>query len=83
MNRVIFVQPLSGYFLELAFSDGLRKIIDIRPFIGKGLSTTLLDETFFWQVAIESGGGIAWPNGYDFCPNFLHDEVPAVALAPV
>jgi hypothetical protein len=26
-------------------------------------------------VEIESGGGIYWPNGYDFCPNFLYEEV--------
>jgi nitrogen fixation protein len=26
----------------------------------------------------QCGGGITWPNGYDFCPNFLRDDVPAV-----
>jgi len=80
MNRVIHVLPLSGYLLE--FEDGLRKTIDVRPFIGDGLSIALQDEAYFRQVAIESGGGIYWPNGYDFCPNFLHDEVPAVSPVP-
>lgn len=23
------------------------------------------------KVSIEPGGGIAWYNGYDFCPNYL------------
>jgi len=27
--------------------------------------------SYFRQVMLEDGGGIAWPNGYDFCPNFL------------
>lgn len=79
MNRVISVKPLDNFMLELVFADGLRKVVNIRPFIGTGVSAALRDEKFFRQVAIESGGGIYWPNGYDFCPNFLHDEVPAVS----
>ena len=64
--------------LELEFADGLRKVIDIRPFIRKGISSALNDELYFQKVMLEDGGGIAWPNGYDFCPNFLRDDVPAV-----
>lgn len=82
MHRVITVTPLPDYKLKLAFEDGTRKVVDIRPFIGKGISSELEDEAFFRQVAIESGGGIYWPNGYDFCPNFLYDEVPAIDLTP-
>jgi len=78
MDRVISVKPLENYLLEIEFEDGLRKVIDIRPFIGEGISAALKDETYFRQVNLEDGGGIAWPNGYDFCPNFLRDDVPAV-----
>jgi len=83
MNRIVKVQPIQKYLLELTFSDGYQKIIDLSPFIDKGLSAALLDEKYFRQVDIESGGGIFWPNGFDFCPNFLRDEVPAVKLAQV
>ena len=78
MNRVMSVNPLDNYLLEITFSDGLIKIIDIAPFIGGGISAVLKDKTYFDQVSCEEGGGIRWPNGYDFCPNFLRDEVPAV-----
>jgi Protein of unknown function (DUF2442) len=78
MERVIFVKPLENYLLEIEFADGLHKVIGIRPFIGKGISAALTDEAYFRQAALEDGGGIAWPNGYDFCPNFLRDDVPAV-----
>jgi hypothetical protein len=77
MDRVISVIPLKNYLLEIEFADGFRKVIDIRPFIKKGISAALVDESYFRQVALEDGGGIAWPNGYDFCPNFLRDDVPA------
>jgi hypothetical protein len=80
MDKVISVNVLENYLLEIEFSDGFRKVIDIRPFIGKGISAALKDESYFCQVTLEDGGGIAWPNGYDFCPNFLRDDVPAVNL---
>jgi len=80
MDRVIFVKPSENYLLEIEFSDGFRKVIDIQPFIGKGISAALKDEAYFQQVDLQDGGGIAWPNGYDFCPNFLRDDVPAVNL---
>ena len=80
MKRVISVKPLSNYLLDLTFSDGFHKIVDLRPYIGPGLSGALREKNYFQQVGLESGGGIYWPNGYDFCPNFLHDEVPAVQV---
>jgi hypothetical protein len=83
MNRVVSVKPLENYLLEIEFVDGLRKVIDIRPYIGKGISAALIDDTYFRHVALEDGGGIAWPNGYDFCPNFLRDDVPAVSTITV
>jgi hypothetical protein len=78
MDRVTAVKPLENYLLEIEFADGFRKVIDIQPFIGKGISAALKDEAYFRQVKLEDGGGIAWDNGYDFCPNFLRDDVPAV-----
>jgi hypothetical protein len=83
MDKVVSVKPLENYRLEIEFSDGLRKVIDIHPFIRKGISAALNDESFFRQVMLEDGGGIAWPNGYDFCPNFLRDDVPAVSVVAV
>jgi len=78
MDKVVSVKALDNYVLEIEFEDGLRKIIDIHPFIGEGISAALKDEAYFRQVKLEDGGGIVWPNGYDFCPNFLRDDVPAV-----
>lgn len=80
MHKVVFVLPLADYMLQLTFEDGTEKVVDLRPYIGKGISAALEDINYFRQVQIESGGGIAWPNGYDFCPNFLYEEVTAVEL---
>jgi len=34
------------------------------------------------ESCLAAPSGIYWPNGYDFCPNFLHDEVPAISPVP-
>jgi hypothetical protein len=82
MHKIIALEPLPDYMLRLVFADGSEKIVDLSPFIGSGLSAALKDEAYFRRVKIESGGGIYWPNGYDFCPNYLYDEVPAVQASP-
>jgi hypothetical protein len=81
MHRIVAIKLLGNYLLDIEFSDGLKKIVDLAPFIGEGISAELLDDAYFRQVEIESGGGIAWPNGYDFCPNFLYSDVPSVEPA--
>mgnify|MGYP001009106092 CR=1 FL=1 len=73
MNRIIAFKVLEDYQIWLQFQDGESKIVDFTKLIGKGVSAPLLDKEYFKQVAIESGGGLAWPNGMDFCPNFLKE----------
>jgi hypothetical protein len=48
------------------------------PLLAKGVSAPPKDEAYFRKVTLEDGGGMAWPNCFDFCPNFLRDDVPAV-----
>ena len=72
MKTVISVKPLENYKLEVIFSDDVRAEVDVNPFIkSQGISQTLRDETFFKTVQIDEAGGVAWSNGFDFCPVFL------------
>lgn len=83
MHRITTFKLVNGYLIEIEFEDGRRKIVDLGPYIGRGIAAQLLDEAYFRQVEIESDGGLAWPNGFDFCPNFLYSDVPAVEPTPV
>ena len=76
MNELVEFEILSDYRIWLKFQDGYEKVVNIRPLIGQGFTKELLDHTNFNRVIIESGGGLAWYNGYDICPNFLR-EIPA------
>lgn len=81
MNEITELKVLSNYRIWLKFSDETKKVVKLRPYIGKGFTAELLDYKNFEQVYIESGGGIAWKNGYDFCPNFLKELSEETAFA--
>ena len=73
MNEVVDLKTLDNYLVWLKFSDGEDKVVNLKPFLGKGFTKELLEPEKFKQIFIEPGGGIAWANGYDFCPNFLRE----------
>ncbi len=79
MHKVISVTALPEYKLKLVFSDDVVKIVDLKPYIGKGISEALINEDYFQKVALESGG-LCWPNGYDFCPIYLYKDIPEARL---
>ncbi|MEX8548540.1 MAG: DUF2442 domain-containing protein [Mucilaginibacter sp.] len=75
MNKIIEINLISDFLLLLKFNNGESKLINFEPLIGKGISAQLLDKDYFSKVSIDNGGGLEWPNGMDFCPNFLKDYV--------
>lgn len=81
MNEIKEFEILPNYQIWMKFQDEFEKVVDFKPFLGKGFTAELLNTDKFKEVFVEEGGGLAWPNGYDFCPNYLHDFVPAVELS--
>ena len=73
MNKIIAFKVLGDYHIWLQFQDGESKTIDFKPIIGKGISAMLLDPEYFKKATIDIGGGLEWPNGMDFCPNYLKE----------
>ncbi|MBK9256342.1 MAG: DUF2442 domain-containing protein [Saprospiraceae bacterium] len=67
--------PIEKHKLIIRFDDGLKKIIDIKPFIKIGISSALLDIEYFKKVKVIDGF-ITWENGFDFCHNFLYNYDP-------
>ena len=80
MNKIIAFKIGEDYQIWLQFQDGASKRVDLKPLIGKGISRLLLDKHYFDQVSIDNGGGLEWPNGMDFCPNFLKEYVSNLEL---
>ena len=80
MNTVTEVHAIKPYVLFVRFSDGVQSEIDVSAFFSKGFAREMLDYEKFCTVRIEEGGGVAWSNGYDVCPNYLKEIALRKAL---
>lgn len=85
MIKVRTVKPVGGFRLAVEFSDdtrGERDFSFIRSESGPMLEP-LKDADYFRRVFVEDGV-LTWPNGYDWDPIALHDEMKdAGELRPV
>ena len=70
--QVTDVEPLEGFVLRLAFSDGSRRDVDVRELLrGPIFEPLRTDPRLFRQVRVDSGT-VTWPNGADIDPVVLH-----------
>jgi hypothetical protein len=67
------VKPLADYKLLITFSNGEVKLLDMTPYLNKGIYAELKDIDKFNDVRI-SFDTIEWPNEIDLDPEFVYDE---------
>jgi hypothetical protein len=81
MIDVIGVCPLGEYKLELEFSDGSVGVHDFSSILNRTgpMVEPLKDPSYFARVFIEDGA-LTWPNGYDWDPIALHEEMETSGL---
>jgi hypothetical protein len=81
MIDVIGVRPLGGFKLEIEFSDGTAGVRDFSFVASKTgpMAEPLKDPAYFARVFIEDGA-LTWPNGYDWDPIALRDEMKQAGL---
>ena len=80
MLDVTEVRYLHDYVLWLRFEDGVQGEVDLFAELEGEIFEPLRDRSFFATVALNPElGTIAWSNGADFAPEFLHSlvRVPA------
>jgi len=72
--RIRSVEPLEGFRLRLAFSDGTERDLDLEAELwGPVFAPLKEDPDLFRQVRVDAElGTIVWPNGADMAPEFLH-----------
>ncbi|MBF0627480.1 MAG: DUF2442 domain-containing protein [Magnetococcales bacterium] len=69
--RISRALPLSGFRLALTLTDGTEIEREIAPLLrGPLFDSVRSDPALFFEVRVE-GGGVAWPNGADLCPDVL------------
>lgn len=73
---MVEARPLTGHRLWLRFADGLAGEINLRAELWGDMFEPLLDPAVFQAGQVDEDlGTVVWPNGADFAPEFLYDEV--------
>lgn len=70
---VVEVSPLPAYRLSLVFSDGMRGIFDMTPYLDTGQYRRLRDPHVFSLVHVDCFTA-SWPGGIDIAPERLYME---------
>ena len=74
--RVKSVQPQPDYKLLLTFSNNEHRVFDVKPYLSKGIFSSLKDTDLFNQVK-QFNGSILWPGDLDLCPDTLYEDSAA------
>ena len=76
--RVVQAHIAGPHIVEVAFNDGRRKKVNLRPLLGRGVFAPLLSIEYFSQMTFDPiAGTIVWPNGADFAPEAIA-ALPAI-----
>ena len=73
--RIKSVTVLPGHRLAVTFQDGVSGVVDfsaVKESKQAGIYAELADEKVFASVSLELGA-LAWPNGADFDPAWMHE----------
>lgn len=79
--HVTEVKCVGEYRLWLRFSDGAEGVVDLAPELYGDVFAPLRDPALFRQVFLTSRT-IEWPNGADFAPEFLRQQLQQTVSVP-
>lgn len=82
MLNVTAVRHVREHVLWLRFNDGREGGVDLGPELDGAVFEPLRDVAVFRQVRVHPElRTIVWPNGADFAPEFLYQQVRALQAA--
>jgi hypothetical protein len=78
--HVVEARYVRGHTVWLRFRDGTAGEIDLGPALQGPIMEPLKDVGFFQRFSIHPEfRTLVWPNGADFAPEFLHENVRVTA----
>ena len=73
---VVDARHVRDHVVWLRFRDGTSGEIDLAPALQGPIMAPLRDVEFFKAFTIHPDfNTLVWPNGADFAPEFLHDNI--------
>lgn len=76
MVRVSAVRVLEGFDVELEFTDGTSRIVDLSRYLNGPIFEPLRNDPELFRSVYVDHGTIVWPNGADICPDVLYHDLP-------
>lgn len=76
--RVVDVEYLHDYTMDLEFSNGEHRIVNFEPLLTGKRRESLKDLRKFVQFAL-TDWTLEWYNGVDFAPEYLYQQGKGVA----
>lgn len=72
--RIVTAEIREEFEVELHFSDGTRKVVDLDPYLrGPVFEPLRANPALFAQLSVDDElGTIVWPNGADLDPDVLY-----------
>jgi len=78
--RVVDARHVEGYTLHIRFSDGSEGEVDLEQELTGEMFEPLNDLSFFLKFSVNHEiHTIVWPNGADFSPEFLYENLRVIA----
>jgi len=78
--HVMEARYVSGHVVRLKFRDGTEGDIDLKSELTGPMFEPLKDVEQFKRFRVDDEfHTLVWPNGADFAPEFLHDNVRVIA----
>ena len=79
-DHVVEARYVGKHTVWLKFRDGTAGEIDLGPALNGPVFEPLRDVAFFGSFAVHPEfHTLVWPNGADFAPEFLHDNIRVTA----
>lgn len=76
--RVVNVDYIKDYTMDLRFSNGEKKRVDFFPLLKSGKKQELLNKNNFILFGLNHWT-LEWYNGVDFAPDFLYQQGVSVS----
>lgn len=76
MIHIVKATHVTAFFPRIGFSDGMEGDVDLAGELDGTVFAPLRDPSVFRSVRVHPElGTIVWPNGADFAPEFLREQV--------
>ena len=70
--HVVKLEVIEPFILDIAFSDGDHRMVDVLPLLRGPAFQPLLDPAVFGKASIDPvSKTVCWPSGVDFAPEAL------------